>query len=333
MGEPDVPPVVLVTGSDELLRSDAVRAAVREHLGDRDRAEVVHELSGDGLDPAAVVAAASTPPFLADRRIVVARGAEAMGSDGAQALARYLADPLPTSALVVEWTGRVPKALTDAVKAAGGRRVTADAPGGGRARAAWVAERFDTAAVHLDPAARDRVADHVGEDLGRLGSVLDTLVAVHGEGAHLGPDDVADYLTDAGRIPPWDLTDPIDAGDVGGALLALARMLDAGGMHPLQVMAILHRHVEQALRLDGAGAADEKAAAAVLGMTGSTYPARKALTRARTWQRDGIAEGIRLLASVDVDLRGGTDLDDRAVMEVLVARMARALGGRSPARR
>ena len=321
-------PVVLVTGSDPILVADAVRAAVDAAVGDGDRTEMVHELSGEDYPASAVVDAANTPPFLADRRIVVARGAERLDADAVGLIAAYLADPLPTTALVIEWAGgRVPKALTDAVQAADGTRVAADAPGG-RERRPWLQERFDAALVELDRRARERIEDHVGQDVGRLGAILETLAAAHGEGAHLSVEDVEPYLSDAGSIPPWELTDPIDAGDVPGALRALGRLVDAGGMHPLQIMAILHRHLEQALRLDGAGAADERAAAKVLGLRGSTFPARKALERARRWQRAGIAEGISLLAEADLDLRGRTDLDDRAVLEVLVARLARRLGRR-----
>ena len=46
-----------------------------------------------------------------------------MGAADAEAVARYLADPCPTTALVlVGGGGRLPVALTKAVKAAGGAR-------------------------------------------------------------------------------------------------------------------------------------------------------------------------------------------------------------------
>ena len=150
------------------------------------------------------------------------------------------------------------------------------------------------------------MVDQLGEDLNRLAGVLDTLVAAFGPGTRLDVDDVAPYLGDGGGIPPWDLTDAIDRGDREVALGALARMLRAGGRHPLVVMAILHSHYGRLLRLDGSGATDEASAGAVLGLKG--FAARKALDRARAMGPEAIHDAIELLANADADLRGRREL-------------------------
>ena len=101
-------------------------------------------------------------------------------------------------------------------------------------------------------------------------------------------------------------------------------VLAAGDRHPLQVMATLHAHYARMLRLDGAGVRDEAQAADVLGMKGSTFPAKKALNQARRLGHDGIAEAFRLLSDADLDLRKFTkDWPEQLVMEVLVARLSR----------
>ena len=100
-------------------------------------------------------------------------------------------------------------------------------------------------------------------------------------------------------------------------------MFDGGARHPLQVMASLHGHYERMLRLDGAPVSGEKEAAALLGMKGSTFPAKKALAQTRRLGSDGVARAISLLSSADLDLRGNSGLEGRAVVEVLVARLAR----------
>ena len=83
-----------------------------------------------------------------------------------------------------------------------------------------------------------------------------------------GPDDVLPYLGAEGDVPPWELTDAIDRGDVGGALAVLGRMWGAG-RHPLAVTAAVAGHITRMARLDGADAANEKEAARVLGLRGS----------------------------------------------------------------
>ena len=105
---------------------------------------------------------------------------------------------------------------------------------------------------------------------------------------------------------------------------ALQRMMSAGERHPLQIMATLHGHYARMLRLDGAAVRDEAQAAEVLGMKGSTFPAKKALTQARRLGHDGVVDAIRLLAQADLDLRKfAKDWPEELVMEVLVARLSR----------
>ena len=74
--------------------------------------------------------------------------------------------------------------------------------------------------------------------------------------------------------------------------------------------------------LDGSEVADEKAAATMLGLKGSTYPAKKALVQARRLGRDPVARAIVMLGRADLDLKGDSGLESRTIVEVLVARLA-----------
>ena len=103
-------------------------------------------------------------------------------------------------------------------------------------------------------------------------------------------------------------------------------MMCAGGSHTLQVMAVLNNHFGRMLRLDGAEVSSEKAAADLLGIKGSTFPARKALEQARRLGPDRLADMIGLLADADLDLRGAKAWPDELVVEVLVARLASRSG-------
>src|SRR3546814_5873765 len=82
-------------------------------------------------------------------------------------------------------------------------------------------------------------------------------------------------------------------------------MVGQGGRHPLQVLATLHTHFGRMLRLDGADVTGEKQAAELLGMKGSTFPAKKAMGQARKLGHDRIVRIVDLLAQADLDLRGG----------------------------
>ena len=153
--------------------------------------------------------------------------------------------------------------------------------------------------------------------------VLGTLTGSFGPGARLGVADVEPYLGEAGGVPPWELTDALDKGDIAGALAKLHRMTVGGGRHGLQIMATLHGHYARMLVLDGAAVTGEKDAAQLLGLKGSTFPARKALSQARRLGHERVVQAIDLLAAADIDLRGGKAWPDGLVLEVLVARLAR----------
>lgn len=307
----------LVRGDDPALVGDEVRRLVTELSGGDPLA--VEELAADA-GAAAVVDACSTPPFLGRRRVVVAREVGRFGAEEVAPLLSWLADPLPTTALVLTGGGgQVGTRLVNAVRRVGS--VVDAGAGTGRARAQWLASRLKAGPVRLDARAADALGRHLGEDVARLGSLLEALAAAYGPGARVGPEELEPFLGRAGAVAPWDLTDAVDRGDVAGALAQLRRLLDGGERHPLVVTATLHRHYAAMLRLDGAGVADEASAAALLGM--APYPARKALTQARRLGGVRVARAVELLAAADVDLRGATAVPPEAVLEILVARLAR----------
>jgi DNA polymerase III subunit delta len=323
-------PVHLVRGDDEVILRDAAHDLIHALLGDMDAGLALEEVGADrfrlttgaevGIAP--LVEAAQTPPFLTDRRIVVGRDLDAFTrAEQVAPLVAYLGDPLPTTSLVLVWgAGRIPKSVLDAVKASGGQ-VHDTAPG--RKVAAWVDEQVAAAGLRIDRAASERLVAWVGDDPSRLVGVLSTLVGSFGTGARLGTEDLDPFLGEPGGVPPWELTDALDRGDISGSLAKLHRMVGGGGRHPLQIMATLHGHYARMLNLDGAQVTGEKDAAQMLGIRGSTFPARKALSQARRLGHDRVVEAIDLLATADLDLRGGKAWPDELVLEVLVARLAR----------
>ena len=92
----------------------------------------------------------------------------------------------------------------------------------------------------------------LGDDPQRLVGVLGTLVGSFETGTRLGVADVEPFLGEAGGVPPWELTDALDKGDIATALSKLHRMTAGGGRHGLQIMATLQNHYGRMLMLDGA---------------------------------------------------------------------------------
>jgi DNA polymerase III subunit delta len=317
----------LVKGSDPSLIAQAAHALTEQLVGGGDPSLIVEEYGGPGpdqLDVGLVIDACTTPPFLVDRRVVVVRDAGQLTSADAKRLVEYLKDPLPSTSLVlVGGGGTLPPTLAKAVGAVG--QVVDTAVGTGKARSQWLADHLHGGPVRLDARATALLSEHLGEDMGRLEGLLDTLASAYGPGATVSADELDPFLGAAGSLAPWDLTDAVDAGSVAKALGVLHRMLASGESHPLVVMSILHRHYRQMLRLDGSEANSAEEAAQLLGLR-SAYPAKKALAQGRRLGSTRLARAIQLLAAADLDLRGVTDLSGDVVLDVLVARLSRLAG-------
>ena len=311
-------------GDDASLVAQAAHALTGRLVGDGDASLMVEEFGGPSVEPfdiGAVIDACTTPPFLVDRRVVVVREAGQLDAADAKRLVAYLGDPLPTTALVlVAGGGTVPQSLSKAVAAGG--EVVDTSVGIGRARSEWLADHLRGGPVRLDgPATALLSPISVGTWAGWR-DCSPRWPRPTAPGPRVTADDLGPFLGEAGSLAPWDLTDAIDAGETATALSVLHRMLVAGDTHPLVVMALLHRHYRQLLRLDGAGVSSPDQAAQVLGLR-SSYPAKKALAQSTRMGSARIGRAIQLLAAADMDLRGVTDLSGETVLEVLVARLSR----------
>ncbi|MGA3214115.1 MAG: DNA polymerase III subunit delta [Acidimicrobiales bacterium] len=306
------------------VRREAFAVAVEEH-------RVQAPPNGDEGVIGAVIDALFTPAFLADRRIVVLRDCENLDAAQAAELASRLDESFAPNVLVLALVAKaLPAPLAKAVKAHGREIETSPGPSG-KARTQWLSEQLQLAPVHLEPAARQLLERHLGEDLSRLHPLLEVLAAAYGEGGRVTLADLEPFLGDEGAAPPWDLTDALDSGDGKTAVRVAHRLIGPGGRHPFQLLATLHRHYGAMLRLDGSGITDPKAAAALLGM--SPFPAQKVLAQARRLGPERVARAISLIADADLDLRGVIDWPDELVIEVLVARLAQlvSLRGGPPA--
>ncbi len=170
-------PRTCVRGDDASLVGQHMHDLLGILAGEHDAAMVVEEHGGSGgdeLDVGAVVDALTTPPFLADRRIVVLRDAGRLAAADAARLVACLDDPLPGVTLVlVAGGGTIPAALVKATERHG--TVVDTAVGTGRARTQWLVDRLHEAPVKLDARAGSRLGEHLGGDVSRLRGLLDAL--------------------------------------------------------------------------------------------------------------------------------------------------------------
>ena len=119
----------VLSGDDESVLRTAVRELLNELVGDSDSSMMVDEFDDAEYSMQSVADAAHTPPFLTDRRVVVARNVGRFNLADLSPLLSFLENPLDsTDVVLVGGGGAIPKKLLDAVKAGGERFVAPRLP-------------------------------------------------------------------------------------------------------------------------------------------------------------------------------------------------------------
>ena len=335
----------LVKGDDSVLRNEVLDTLIAQLLGDQDRTLALEEIvipspatavggddagetTGSGSDArsaalAVAINASQTPPFMTDQRVVVVRDVGLITAAEVGPLLEYLDDPLDTTELVlVAGGGALNKKIETAIKSNG----EVLAPQATEASDV-LARATKDAGLRLTPAAEKAVLDHAGSEAGMVKRIVTTLATIDSDGSPIDVDEVSPYLTDAGSVPVWDLTNAIEKGDTKSALATLNRLLNATSakqaraMHPLQTLAVLVSHYRRLLRLDDPEIRSPEAAAKALGGKTNPNSARFRLKQAQRLGPEGLQRAFEYLANADLDLKGRRAIPEDVVMETLVARL------------
>lgn len=322
-GGPEPKPVYMITGEDDALVASELRELLDDLVGARDASLVVEELSSESqgdLDVGALIDAYTTPPFLVDRRVVVVRDAGRLDQADAKRLLPIFDPPPPGAVLILASArGTIPASLRKLIGSIGGVVDVSTKKSGDKK--SYIQEHLRSGPVRFNAAAQQLLIDHLGDDLGRLSGLLDTLAASYGTGVTVDDSMLRPFLGSKGSVPIFDLTDAIDAGKIDLALGIVNRMMGPGGVSGHEILASLDNHVVRIARLDGADLTSGDEAAAVLGI--HRFPAQKLLATARRLDPSAIRSAVALVADADLDLKGKSGLSEQMVIEILVARLAR----------
>jgi DNA polymerase-3 subunit delta len=325
--------VYLISG-DETLISLEMTSLVDRLVGNNDRSMMVDDFdcaeSAFSMGP--VADALTTMSLFMESKVVVVRHLQELDAAFVDVFVSAIDACIPEVELVLTVTGKLPKVIADACKRAKAQTVGATVVSGQKERISWVEERLVEAGFSYAPDVARIISAWFGGDHARVSGLIATLTSAYGQGAKLSRTDVEVFLGEAGSVAPWDLTDAVDAGDAKKALEMLHRMMIDS--HPMQILALLANRYAQMMKIDGRGVRSADDAVAILG--GKAFTAKKVLEQYQRLGSAGISKAMALIATADVDLRGGKDWPPEMVMEVLVARLARlggTTGGRITSRR
>jgi len=314
------PAVTLVIGPEEFLAERAaaqVIAGVRAADGEAD----VHDLSADSFG-ASMLATLTSPSLFATRSALVVRDVQDLGQDVVAELINYVADPVPSVALVLVHKGNARgKALVDAARAAGADVLECAELRRYADKITFVRSEVRAAGRQLTEGAARTLLDAVGGDLRELANACSQLVSdttgVVDEAV------VRRYYAGRAEVTSFMVADNAVEGRLGEALANLRWALGSG-VDPVLVTAALAIGLRNLARIGSARRGLRSAdLARELGLP--SWKVDRLRQQVRGWTPQGVAVAMRAVAEADMAVKGAGTSADYALERAIVA-VARARG-------
>jgi DNA polymerase-3 subunit delta len=311
----------LVLGEEDLLVERAVAkvlASARKNAGTGD---VPVDRLRAGEVTTSELAELLSPSLFAEERVVVLEAAAEAGKEAVTLIADVAADlPPGTMLVVVHSGGGRAKALAGQLEKLGAEVHKCDKIKWPNERVDFVRREFRDLKVKVTDDTVNALVDGVGQDIRELASACSQLVADTN-----GQVDVAAvrrYHAGKADVQGWDIADMAVVGDVAGAAEALRWAMLSGKPHVVLADALAEAvHAIARVRpLSG----DPYRMAGELGMPPKRV--QKVQRQSRRWSRESVAEAIRVVATLNGDVKGVAADADYA-LESAVRRVAELAAG------
>jgi len=252
--------VYVLHGSDAFLCDTHRQELLARLVGDADPQTCVASYDATA-ELARVLDDLRTLPFLAPRRVVIVRDADAFVATHRQALEAYLDAPVETASLVLmvsSWPKNT--RLHKRVEAVG---ETIDcAPPKDSNAGAWLKEAVARRHKRIAPDATELLIQWVGPDRALIEAETEKLALYAGSRETITLADVSALVTSTAGPTPFALADALTAGDAAAALTALGQMLTVRG-DEFRALGLIAWHLRRVVRVQQMLAAGKSADAAM----------------------------------------------------------------------
>jgi DNA polymerase III subunit delta len=313
-----IQPVYAVFGDDSYLIRESIAAVARAVLPDEDRDAGLSRFPGASTPLATVLDEVCTLPFFSRRRLVVVDEADPFVTKHRKGLEAYVANPSHSGTLLLQvkqWPSSTK--LAQLVEKAG-LAINAAAPREADL-VAWLTQLAKTDfSVQLSPDGARLLVELVGPEAGLLAAEVEKLAVYAGDSRKIERGDIT-KLVGGGRVESiWKTLDAATTGEGRLALEHLENLL-AAGEQPLGLLAamsvsLLKIHYAGRLR---AARLDLNEACRIAGVP--PYAARKQHAHLGPRRVDQLPA---MLLKADLDLKGGSSLDPRTILEILLIRLS-----------
>jgi DNA polymerase-3 subunit delta len=319
--EQPIRPVYAVYGDDSYLIRESIDAVARAIFSDDDGEAGISRFSGPATPLATVLDEVCTLPFFSRRRLVVVEEADTFVTKYRKDLEAYVTNPSDSGTLLLQvkqWPATTK--LAQLVEKSG-LSINAAAPRETEL-ASWLTQlartRFD---VQLSADGARLLVELVGPEAGLLAAEVDKLAVYAGDSRKIERGDIT-KLVGGGRVETiWKTLDAATTGQVRLALEHLDNLLSAGEQ-PIFLLAamttsLLKTHHVGRLRVAGLDLAEACRTAGV-----PPFAVDKTRKQHAHLGPHRVDQLPAMLLKADLDLKGGSMLDPRAIMEILLVRLS-----------
>ena len=315
----DLNPLYLVHGEDDA-KIDSWRARVRGRAEQEQGPGGLQLFDAEENAPEMVAAELQALTFATGTRYLLVENAGAWKAAELEPLEAGLAAMPPETVLVLVVRGKPLRQLLKAVEKAGGEVRECAAPKPWELPK-WAAERGRELGLQLDAEAAKGLVALAGPGQQRIARELEKLsLAIHPE-TRLTLEDVERLAAGDAGPQTYDLADALVSHDLR-ATLSLAEDLAARDEPPGRlVWRIVDRlrSVHRAAELLEAGLPEKEIAGA---LRQPPWLAKRTLAKAKTADRATLERALCVFADLEVEMRGGGDLDEDTAFSLALARAA-----------
>ena len=320
-GEQPIRAVYTVYGDDSYLIRESITAVARKVLPDDDREAGTSRFSGPATTLATVLDEVCTLPFFSRRRLVIVEDADPFVTKYRKDLEAYVTNPSITGTLLLQvkqWPATTK--LAQLVENSG-LAINASAPRE-KELVSWLTElartRFD---VQLTADGARLVVELVGPEAGLLAAEIEKLAVYAGDSRRIERADIT-RLVGGGRVETiWKTLDAVTTGQARLALEHLDNLL-AAGEQPTPMVAAMSASLlktHHAGRLRAARISLDEACRIAGIPAFAVDKTRKQHAHLGPRRVDQLPA---TLLQADLDLKGGSMLDPRTILEILLVRLS-----------
>ena len=316
----------LILGEEELLVERAISAVLRAARADAGTgpgggADVPVNRLRAGEVSTSELAELLSPSLFADERVVVLEAAGEAGKDAVAVIDDAAADlPEGTVLVVVHSGGGRAKALADRLRDLGAEVHPCAKLAKASERANFVRMEFRAHKVAVSEEVVTVLLDAVGSDIRELASACSQLVADTDGQVNVAA--VRRYHSGKAEVKGFDIADKAVSGDMAGAAESLRWAMLSG--EPRVVLADALAEAVHTIARVGPLSGDPYRIAGDLKMP--PWRVQKAQKQSRRWSRETVATAMRVVATLNADVKGAAADADYA-LESAVRRVAELAGG------